>query len=298
MNSFVSVANTNVDDLNALNDGYEYEVVSLATAHEILADNEVFKMNSEIAIVNFNERLAAVAGAVAVSVHPHAGLDVAFDSVKRLADAGQKQINIHYVVGAKSIENAYKVADAQHNDPRLASLNAIVFLSLKQKRRGTKYEYISEEQYKELVQYCLDKDVRFGFDSCSAPTFLQSVEDHANFAKFQELSEDCESTCFSSYINEHGEFFPCSFTEDWVEGGWGTGLDVLAADNFISDIWNHERTEQFRSTLIANKDHNGCRNCPAFTICGRQGFMKVMTPNGYVPATEEVVGEINCVEVK
>lgn len=32
---------------------------------------------------------------------------------------------------------------------------------------------------------------------------------------------DKKTGAFSSYINEKGEFYPCSFTEKWKNGGWG-----------------------------------------------------------------------------
>lgn len=213
------------------------------------------------------KKLAAVAGAVAVSVYRHAGFDVAYDSIQRLSDAGMKQINIHFMISSSTIDDAYKVIDASKNDPRLKNLNAIIFLGLKQKGRGTKFDYVSTEQYQKLVKYCLDNEVRFGFDSCSAPAFLRAVEGDERFEQFKVHTEDCESTLFSSYINEKGEFFPCSFTENWKEGSWDTGISVLDADNFITDVWNHPKTVQFRNILIGNTDHNGCRNCPAFAVC-------------------------------
>jgi len=214
------------------------------------------------------QKLAQVAGAVAVSVYKHAGVDVAYDSVKKLTDAGMDQVNLHYMISEKTIDFAYQVLDDIKNDPRLEKVNAIVFLSLKQKGRGTKHGYVSQHQYKALVEHCLEEKVRFGFDSCSAPSFLNAVKDHPQFDKFRELSEDCESTCFSSYINERGDFYPCSFTEGWGEGGWDEGISVLSADNFIDDVWNNPKTVKFRSDLIGNKDDNGCRNCPAYAVCG------------------------------
>jgi radical SAM protein with 4Fe4S-binding SPASM domain len=217
-------------------------------------------------------KLAAVAGAVAVSVYQHAGFDVAYDSIKRLADAGMKQINIHFMISGATIDDAYRVANDVKTDPRLENVNAIVFLSLKQKGRGRKHEYVSTTQYKELVDYCLEKGVPFGFDSCSAPTFLESVKDHPNFDKFNEMAEPCESTLFSSYINELGHFYPCSFTEKWKEGGWSEGLDVTQSKDFLKEIWNHPKTVDFRETLINNKDELGCRQCPAYTICGRESI--------------------------
>jgi radical SAM protein with 4Fe4S-binding SPASM domain len=155
-------------------------------------------------------------------------------------------------------------------DPRLAKVNAIVFLSLKQKGRGKKHEYVSQEQYKTLVTHCLDEGIRFGFDSCSAPSFLNAVVGSENYDWFKEHSEDCESTAFSSYINEKGEFFPCSFTEGWDEGGWSkeNGINVLESEHFIDEVWNNPLTVKFRNALIGNKDSNGCRNCPAYAVCG------------------------------
>lgn len=52
-------------------------------------------------------------------------------------------------------------------------------------------------------------------------------------------------------------------------GGWSEGLNVLEASDFIKDIWEHPKTKKFRQELIGNKDHNGCRNCPAYAVCGK-----------------------------
>ena len=271
-----------------------YDMMAYARSKGIIPNLTIADVSEEVAA-----KLAAVAGAVAVSVYKHAGFDVAFDSVAKLAAAGMKQINLHFMISAKTIEDAYTVTKAMKEDPRLANVNAIVFLSLKQKGRGVKHEYVSQEQYKALVEHCLANDVPFGFDSCSAPSFLNAVKDTPNYAKFKELSEDCESTLFSSYINEKGEFFPCSFTEGWSEGGWNrnNGINVLEANNFINDVWNHPRTVAFRNALVGNKDHNGCRNCPAYAVCNIDMRLE-MTENGYAPRKqEEPVGDIMITEV-
>lgn len=219
------------------------------------------------------DELVRVAGAVAVSVYSHAGFDVAFNSIKNLKDAAAKvgrtnfDINIHYMISSRTIEKAYKLIEAYQTDERLKGMNAIVFLGLKAKGRGKKFDTVTITEYKELVETCLDKGIPFGFDSCSAPTFLEAVKDHENFDKFLMMSEPCESTCISSYINEKGEFYPCSFTEG--EGNWETGIDVLSANDFVKDVWNHERTQDFRNALLTNLDDNKCRNCPVHVVCGK-----------------------------
>ena len=273
-----------------------YDMMAYARSKGIIPNLTIADVSEEVA-----GKLAAVAGAVAVSVYHHAGFDVAFDSVARLAAAGMKQINFHYMISEKTIDRAYDVIKAMQTDPRLVGkINAIVFLSLKQKGRGVKYDYVTQEQYKALVDHCLEQEVPFGFDSCSASSFLRAVEGTDRYEKFKEMSEDCESTCFSSYINEKGEFFPCSFTEGWSDGGWGRdqGINVLEAEDFIRDVWNHPRTVMFRDVLTGNKDHNGCRNCPAFDVCGIQ-MRHDLVDGEYVPHdyNEAVVGDIKITEV-
>ncbi|AAX78691.1 hypothetical protein RB43ORF169c [Escherichia phage RB43] len=204
-----------------------FDMMAYARSKGIVPNLTIADVSKDVAA-----RLAAVAGAVAVSVYKHAGFDVAFDSVANLAEAGQQQINLHFMVSSKTYDDAFTVVDAVRNDPRLKQVNAIVFLGLKQKGRGKNWDTVTREQYKKLVEYCLDSGVGFGFDSCSAPAFVEAMEGHPNFEQYKQYAEDCEATMFSSYINEKGEFFPCSFTERWVEGGWGEGLNVLEADDF------------------------------------------------------------------
>ena len=242
-----------------------FKMMHYARSKGIIPNLTIADVNKETAM-----QLAMVAGAVAVSVYKHAGFDVAYNSVKNLADAGQKQINLHYMISNKTINDAYQIINDIKTDPRLVgNVNAIVFLSLKQKGRGVKFETPTMEEYSKLVHHCLENDVRFGFDSCSAPAFLESVKDHPKFAMLKMNSEDCESTLFSTYVNAAAELYPCSFTEGWVEGGWETGIDVLAADDFVKDVWFHPRVVEFRKSLIKNTDDLGCRNCPAFVVCSR-----------------------------
>lgn len=248
-----------------------FKMMEYARSKGIVPNLTIADVSEEVAA-----KITSVAGAVAVSVYKHAGFDVAFDSVERLAKAGMKHINLHYMISNRTLDDAYKVIDSIKSDPRLKSVNAIVFLSLKQKGRGTKYDYISQEQYADLVGYCRKNKVAFGFDSCSAPSYVESIKDLPNAKQLIMYAEDCESTLFSSYINEKGEFYPCSFTENWTEGGWTEGIDVLSVEDFVRDVWKHPKTVAFREALIANTDGNGCRNCPAFAVCGKD--MRIHKP--------------------
>lgn len=204
--------------------------------------------------------LAGLCGAISVSIYKHAGFDVGFDTIERLTKYGANQINIHYMVSEETVEDTYPLLDAIKTDPRLRNVNAVVFLGLKQKGRGKRMSPVARPIYKKLIEYCMENGITYGFDSCSAPAFISSIVGHENEATYRTLVEDCESTLFSSYIDVAGMFYPCSFTEG--EGTWNQGIDVVAAESFIDDVWNHPRTVGFRNRLIENKDDNGCRNCP------------------------------------
>lgn len=212
------------------------------------------------------EQLARLCGAVAVS---HYDDDLCFNAIKKLTDLGMDQVNIHQLVAEDTFDTCMRLIDQQATDPRLAKMNAIVFLALKQKGRGAKMQTMSTDHYHTLVTYALEKGARIGMDSCSAIRFLSSVEGHPKYAEFATVVEPCESSRCSAYLNVDGKFFPCSFTEDSVDG-WmeDEGLDVLQCTDFIKDIWMHPKTEAFRQQLIETQKYNhlGCYTCPLFNI--------------------------------
>lgn len=198
-----------------------------------------------------------VCGAVAVS--RYADKNACYDSVKRLTDLGMKQVNIHIMVSEETYDNVLETIKDRTTDPRLDKLNAIVLLSLKQKGRGVHHTPLSQEKFKYLVDMALEHNVSIGFDSCTCPKFLEAIKGRRDYTKFEQMAEPCESTCFSVYIDVHGDFYPCSFLPGTP--GWETGISVLTADNFLRDVWYHPRTVEFRRNLIS-----GGRKCPVFKI--------------------------------
>lgn len=190
-------------------------------------------------------------GAVAVSVYDK---NMSYDTVQKLTERGLKQVNIHNMICTQTLDKAYEIMDDIKNDSRLSKLNALVFLSLKKKGRAVNnFTQLSQEDFTQLVNFALTNNIPIGFDSCSAFKFLKSVENHPNYKLYETLSEPCESSLFSSYINVEGKYFPCSFMEG--ESGWEDGLDVLGCEDFIRDIWNCSRNINFKEKVI------GCRNC-------------------------------------
>lgn len=211
-----------------------------------------FGLTDEIAA-----KLKMYCGAVAVSRYGTG--DTCYNAVQRLTNLGMAQVNIHMLVAKETLADCIKTIDDIKIDPRLAKLNAIVFLTLKNKGMRNTFHTVDDAEYATIVNKCLANKINFGFDSCSANRFLRVADTLGCRSLYSTLAEPCESTLFSSYINVDGKFFPCSFTEGC--GGWRDGLDVLACQDFVNDIWNHPRTLAFRSNLLQ------CgRDCPLYKI--------------------------------
>jgi hypothetical protein len=144
------------------------------------------------------DRIADNFGACAVSNHflsSDKGNGLCYDNVKRLTDRGMKQVNIHYVLSRETYENAFTVLRDIKEDPRLKSMHAIVFLSLKPKGRAmnNKFELLPVDQFNKLIRTALSMNINIGFDSCSFPKFSKAVEDLSDREKLLMIAEGCES---------------------------------------------------------------------------------------------------------
>lgn len=204
------------------------------------------------------DRLVKYCGAVAIS--RYSNKNMCYDSVKKLTDRGLKQCNIHNMICSENYDQAIETIEDIKTDPRLSKLNAIVFLSLKQKGRGqTGFTSLDQTRFNKMVDKCFEYKIGFGCDSCGAVRFIKSIENRPDKEEITQMVEPCESQSFSYYTNVNGEGFPCSFTEGTV--GWESGLDIINCNDFIKDVWNHPRAIAFRNKLLACN-----RNCPIYNI--------------------------------
>lgn len=178
-------------------------------------------------------------GAVAVS---HYNDDNCFNAVQNLTDRGMKQVNIHKMVSEETYESCLQMIDQVQLDPRLAKLNAVVFLMLKQRGRGKDYNRLSDEHYKIFIDKLFASGISFGFDSCGAARLLK----HGVAEEVKKYITPCESTRESCYINVHGKFYPCSFNEE------GAGIEVATCNDFINDVWMQQDTHTWRNKLLDN----------------------------------------------
>ena len=205
------------------------------------------------------KKLAGVCGAVAVSRYQDK--EICYDTIQRLADAGLDQINIHQMISLETLYQAYRTIDDYCFDDRVReNIKAIVFLSLKTKGRGKGYIPLSQEEFDDLVNYAMDKNVPIGFDSCSAPKLMNTIKDNPNKKEIEQSIEPCESTLFSLYCDVNGEFYPCSFCEQIDR--WDNGISGIDINDFISDVWNNKRLMNFGKKLVVENK----RSCPIYNI--------------------------------
>jgi hypothetical protein len=249
---------SNPDFFDIMRHSKEKGVIPNYTTHGLDVDEEAVKITSELC------------GAVAVSI---VNKNKTYDAIKKYVDAGMDQVNIHYMLSEETYERAFEIVEDMKTDERLAGMRAIVFLQYKPKgdTPDAFHSIRDPEQYKKLVNFCLEKQVNFGFDSCSAPLFLKSIEGLEREDDFVQSAEPCEGFgMFSSYINCDGEFFPCSFCEG--EKGWEEGLDALNCESFLKDVWHSEKIKMWRDIILQSSENcdckfsDGCRSCPIFDI--------------------------------
>jgi hypothetical protein len=206
---------------------------------------------------SYAEHIAELCGAVAVS---HYGDDQCFDAVKKFTDLGMTQVNIHKILAEETIDDCLELLKKKQTDPRLANMNAIVFLLLKPKGdRNTLTPIKNMIKYRELIHYALDNSINIGFDSCGAHKFMAAISGHKDFKHLSNLCEPCESTLFSIYINVKGEMFPCSFGEG--TDGWENGIDIVKCEDFLRDVWYHPRVKEWRNKNLSNN-----RNCVFYNV--------------------------------
>jgi hypothetical protein len=168
-------------------------------------------------------------------------------------------VNIHQLVSEQTYDDCMELLQDMQTDPRLTKLNAVVFLMLKPKGRGTALGQMKNyEKYKEMVDYALARNLRIGFDSCSVPSFLNAVEGHADFKQFEQSTDRCESGLFSLYIDVKGRVWPCSFGQNRHDL---EPIDVLEIEDFERDVWLGPQMSRWRERLLKNE-----RSCPLYDL--------------------------------
>lgn len=221
------------------------------------------------------DKLVQYCGAVAISKYHDK--DICYDSIKRLTDRGLHQVNMHFMISEETYDRALETLEDIKTDERLSKLNAIVFLSLKQKGRGVGYHPLSQEKFDNLLKIAVSNKIGVGFDSCSSykamlafnnPEILEILGTESAEG-IKSCIIPCESTLESNYINVKGFWYPCSFCEG--ENDWKEGINVLectSTSDFLNKVWINKKTEEFRKSLLNTACNNSehCRTCPYYNV--------------------------------
>ncbi len=230
-----------------------FKMMEYARSNGVIPNITVADITEETA-----QKLANVCGAVAVSWYGyHTEKDFCYDSIDRLVKASANNevpmaINMHFMLSKETLPYIDELINDIKTDERLSGLNAVVFLSLKQKGRGKNYEGCTVPEFKTVVNRMLDNNIGFGFDSCSQPKFIASIKGSPKEKEFAQISQSCESLSESTYINEKGILVPCSFMEDmpWnsLDYNDSKGWDLLSDEitnpiDFVNKIWNSKRNK-------------------------------------------------------
>jgi len=205
--------------------------------------------------------LANICGSVAVSNY---NVETCLSAVHKLHKFGVKQINIHQLIANETFFEALNLLDSIKTKNLANIIHAVVFLSLKQKGRGTSLNPLSQKRFNFLIKKAFKSKLKIGFDSCSALKVSKLLSKSSQNTILRTMVESCEACLFSGYINKLGQFFPCSFIEG--KNDFNNGINVLKASNFLKDIWFSEKIQKFRQTLILSSKSNSykCRKCPIF----------------------------------
>lgn len=208
-------------------------------------------------------------GACAVSIYSHTK-EIAYDAIAKYTATGMTQVNIHFMLSQETLDFAYQVLQDLEEDSRLQKVNAIVFLQYKDKNPKATHHSPTFDQFKALVDFCLQENIRFGFDSCSGSMFMKSVVTRPNATELIQYVDNCESSLMSFYLNVDGVAYPCSFLEGI--GVWEEGIDVTKVDNFFKEVWYNDKIVQYRDRLINSSKScacsfsGQCRSCMEYDI--------------------------------
>ena len=160
------------------------------------------------------------------------------------------KVNIHYILSAKSLEDATAIVNGAFNH-LLKGINAVVFLTYKPAGRGKEGQILRcGEKMTSFIQAVKASNAtgKRGFDACFVPMLI-----HEHVVR-NEMVDACEGGFFSVYIDDNMRVSPCSFSG---------GKDAYSLKEYeFYDIWLN-KLQPYRERV-----KNGCkRECVAHDLC-------------------------------
>lgn len=211
------------------------------------------------------DMICKYAGACAVSCYAGAK-ELCYKTIKELHDYAREKhgrdlhVNMHIVVSVDSMQHLKDVL-RDIAEKKVDGLKAVVFLRIKPCGRAKHMDCtVTHGMYRELIEYCLDHEISFGFDSCSATPAMDVLRELGK-PELCNCCESCESSRLSSYINVKGEYWSCSFAErtDFIKP-----VNVLDYES-ATEWWNSDEVLRIR-----NLKNPACKSCPIYDLDGAQ----------------------------
>lgn len=200
-------------------------------------------------------------GAVAVSCYTGAK-ELCYKTIKLIHDRAKEKfnrelhVNMHIVVSKSNMDHLKDVLK-DIAEKKVDGLKSVVLLRIKPKGRAEKMDCtVPYSIYEELVKYCLDNNISFGFDSCSATPVMEVLKAMGK-PELCASCESCESSKLSSYINVKGEYWSCSFAEgtDFIKP-----INVLEHSSTL-EWWNNDEVKKVRFCK-----NPACKSCPIHNL--------------------------------
>lgn len=207
------------------------------------------------------EKTLDLCGRIAVSCYEGAK-EICYDTMDRVGKAAAKRnvkfpCNIHLVLSKATFGHVKDVLN-DAKEKKIPNLGAIVILRIKPVGRASNLDcVIPKEYYKEIVDFCLTNNVKFGFDSCGAKA-VEDVLVESGHADLTDCIESCESSRLSSYFNWKREYWSCSFCENNHKI-----MDVIDPFKFkdFPSFWNSDEVKRLRFPAKM-----ACKSCPWYCL--------------------------------
>ena len=207
------------------------------------------------------EKTLDLCGRIAVSCYEGAK-EICYDTMKRVGEAASKRnkkfpCNIHLVLSKATYSHVKDVLN-DAKDRKIPNLGAIVILRIKPVGRASKLDcVIPKDYYREIVDFCLKNNIKFGFDSCGAKAVEEVLVETGN-QKLVDCIESGESSRLSSYFNWKREYWSCSFCEN--NHSIMNAIDPFAFEDF-SSFWNCDEVKKLRFPK-----EMACKSCPWYCL--------------------------------
>lgn len=205
------------------------------------------------------DKTLELCGRIAVSCYEGAK-EICYDTLKRVGERAKAlnkkfPCNIHIVLSKDTYGHVMDVLN-DAKEGKIENLGAIVILRIKPVGRAKMLDcVIPKEYYDNIVKFCLDNNIKFGFDSCGAKQVERVLHDIGR-DDLINCCESCEAVKFSSYFSYKGLFSSCSFCE--TNPNILHDLDPFQFSNF-TDFWNSLKDLRFPTNCA-------CESCPYYNL--------------------------------